>query len=193
MKAGFSYVRKDKAILAILLFTQFAVLLSMPYLNLLPVFTEDILKVGAKGMGILVSVSGIGAIVGSLILASLPNKKRGYLLLLSSLVMGLALIGFAFSNSWHLSLAMIVFVGLGSTGRMTLSNALLQSYTAEEYMGRVMSIYMMEFALTSLSVFTAALLSESVGIQWSIGGLAIGLVALTILVFTFAPKVRKLE
>jgi len=58
-------------------------LLCFPYTAnaiLMPIFTENILKVGAKGMGILISNSGIGAIVGSLVLASLPNKKRGLLL-----------------------------------------------------------------------------------------------------------------
>jgi predicted MFS family arabinose efflux permease len=71
----------------------------MPYYVLMPVFTEDILGVGASGLGILFSVSGAGAIVGSLILASLPNKRRGLLFLIGSLALSLALIGFAFSGS----------------------------------------------------------------------------------------------
>ena len=57
----------------------------------MPIFTEEILKVGATGLGILLSVSGIGAMAGSLILASLPNKKRGLMLLVSCLILGLAL------------------------------------------------------------------------------------------------------
>jgi len=193
MKDGFTYVRRENTVFAVLALTLIMVLLSMPYLTLLPAFTEDILHVGSQGLGIMVSVSGIGAMAGSVVLASLPNKRRGLLLMLSGLVLGLALVGFSFSNSWNLSLVMIVFVGLGQTGRMTLSNTLLQYYVSDEYRGRVMSIYMMEFGLTSLSVFIAGVLSDTIGVQWAVGGLAIGLVALSALMLIFAPKVRDLD
>jgi len=152
-----------------------------------------VLHKGAAGMGILVSVSGIGAIVGSLVLASLPNKRRGVMLIVSSLVLGLALMVFAFSTSWPLSLAAIVFVGLGQTGRMTLSGTLLQHYVEDAYRGRVMAIYMMEFGLTSLSVFVAGISADYIGIQWSIGGLALLLVAVTAAVWVFSPRLRALQ
>jgi len=81
MKEGLNYVRHNTTILLILFFTVFAVVLTMPYYVLMPIFTEDIFGVGATGLGILMSVSGAGAIVGSLVLASLPNKKRGLMFL----------------------------------------------------------------------------------------------------------------
>ncbi|MFC2016117.1 MFS transporter [Chloroflexota bacterium] len=193
IKQGFQYIRRETHILLILAFTLFAVVLSMPYIMLMPIFVDDILKVGAVGMGVLISVSGIGAITGSLVLASLPNKKRGLMLLISSLILGLALAGFSFSSSWYLSLALIIFVGLGQAGRMTLGNTLLQYYTEEEYRGRVMSIYMMEFGLTSFSTFAAGLLTEAMGVQWAVGGFAMVLVLLSILTLVFFPKIRELD
>jgi MFS family permease len=165
----------------------------MPYILLMPIFADDILKVGATGMGVLLSVSGIGAIAGSLTLASLPNKKRGTMLLVSSLILGLALVGFSLSSSWYLSLALIVFVGLGQTGRMTLGNTLLQYYTEDEYRGRVMSVYLMEFGLMSFGVFAAGLIAEAMGVQWAVGGFAIVLVFLSILALAFVPRLRKLD
>lgn len=190
---GFQYARREPTIALILGFTLFVVLCSMPYMMLLPVFTEDVLHKGAAGMGILVSVSGIGAIAGSLVLASLPNKHRGTMLIVSSLVLGVALTVFAFSTIWTLSLVAIVFVGLGQTGRMTLSGTLLQHYVEDEYRGRVMAIYMMEFGLTSLSVFVAGIMADRIGIQWSIGGLSILLVALTLVVWVASPRLRALQ
>jgi len=169
------------------------VLFSMPYQMLLPVFADDILKVGATGMGVLMSVSGAGAIFGAMVLASLPNKKRGIMLLYSALVLGLALIFFAFSESMTLSLILIVFVGLGTAGRMALGNTLLQYYTEDEYRGRVMSIYMMEFGLTSFSAFAAGIMTEAIGVQWSVGGFAVTLVCFSILALFFVPKLRKLD
>jgi MFS family permease len=190
---GFRYVIEQKTIGLILIFTLFVVLLSMPYMMLLPVFTEDILNVGAEGMGILISVSGIGAIAGSLVLASLPNRYRGLMLILSSLLLGVALTVFAFSTAWAVSLVAIIFVGLGQTGRMTLAGSLLQHYVEDAFRGRVMSIYMMEFGLTSLSVLVAGVLSDTIGIQWAIGSLALLLVVLSVMVLLMSPKLRALD
>ena len=171
----------------------FCVIFSMPYIMLLPIFADDILKVGATGLGVLMSVSGIGAMVGSVFLASLPGKKRGVLMLSSTLLLAVALVGFSFSTSWYLSLALIVFVGLGQTGRMTLSNTLLQYYTKDEYLGRVMSLFLMQFGLSSFGTFAAGLLAESMGVQWAVGGFAIVLALVTILALVFVPRLRKLD
>ena len=193
LKSGLQYVRHETTILLVLIFALFAVVLSMPYLFLMPIFVDDILKVGARGMGVLISVSGLGAIAGSIILATLPNKRRGALLLLSGIVVGLALTGFSFSTSWYLSLFLITFVGLGQAGRMTLANTLLQYYVATDYRGRVMSLYMMEFGLMSLGVFFASILAESMGIQWSVGGFALSFAFLSLLTLTFVPRIRNLD
>jgi MFS family permease len=193
LKGGLRYVRQNATILFLLVYTLFVICLSMPYMSLMPIFTDDILKVGATGMGALISLSGIGAIASSVILASLPNKRRGAILLTSSLLMGLALIGFSFSGSYYLSMVLIVFVGMGQAGRATLANTLLQYYVDEAYRGRVMSIYIMEFGLRSFGVFLAALLAEEIGVQWSIGGLAVILVIVSVVAILFVPRIRRLE
>ena len=76
---------------------------------------------------------------------------------------------------------------------MALGNTLLMYYVTPEYRGRVMSIYMMEFGLTSLSVFFAALAADFIGVQWSVGGLAMVLVVLSVLMFIFVPRIRRLD
>ena len=193
IKTGFKYILKDRTILYILIFSTLAVVLAMPYQQLLPIYVDDILKVGAKGMGILLSVSGVGALVSSIALASLPNKKRGVLLLLSGLILSAALIVIAFSRSWALSLTFMVFVGIGQTLRGTLGGALAQTYTEPAYMGRVMSIMMMQWGFMSLCTFFAGVLAEVMPVQWVIGGFA-GILGLVALYFMMAvPKMRKLD
>ena len=193
IKEGFRYIRNQMTILFILAFLLLGIVLSMPYTLLMPIFCDDILKVGATGMGILMSVSGIGAVVGSLTLASLPNKKRGLMMLGSSLLLSLALVSFSFSSSWNTSLVLIVFVGLGQAGQMTLAGTLIQYYVDPEYLGRVMSILMMQFGLISFGTFAAGLLAEAVGVQWAVGGFAMGLAFLSILALTFVSHIRNLE
>jgi len=199
VKDGLKYVRHEPTILLILIVTFFTVLFSMSYMMLLPAFTVDIYGVGAKGMGILISVSGIGAMAGSIFLASLPNKRRGLMFILGSLILGLSLVGFSFSSywfpdyAWPVALGFIVFVGIGQTARMTLGNTLLQYYVKDEYRGRVMSLYMMEFGLTSFGVFFAGILTDIIGVRWSVGGLAIMLVILSIYMLIFMPRLRNLD
>jgi MFS transporter, DHA1 family, staphyloferrin A biosynthesis exporter len=193
IKKGFRYIGQDRTILLVLLFTLMVVVLSMPYQQLLPIYVDTILKVGAKGMGALMTVSGVGALVGSLFIANLANKKRGLLLLGSGLLSGAALIFFAFSHIWGLSLGLMVFLGLGQSLRGTVGSALLQSYTEPEFMGRVMSILMMQWGVMSLCTFGAGLLAEIVPVQWVLGGLSVALLILTALSIIFSARLRKLD
>ena len=193
IKEGFKYLRGQTSIMIILVIMLVTTVLAMPFQQLMPIFTEDILDVGASGLGILMSVSGAGAILVSLVLASLPNKRRGLMMLCGGIILGFALIGFSFSSSWPLSLSLIVIVGMGQNGQMALSNTLIQYYVQPEYRGRVMSILMMQFGLMSFSTFVAGALAEAVGIQWAVGGFAIGLAVMSIMALLFLHRVRNLD
>jgi MFS family permease len=131
--------------------------------------------------------------IGSVALAALPTRKRGLMLGVSGVVLGLALTGFAFSKSWPLSLVLIALVGLGQTGRMALSSTLVQSNVDSEYMGRVMSVFMMQFGLASFSTFLAGLIAQGVGVQWAIGSFAMLLVLVSVVVLVFVPHIRRLD
>ena len=190
---GLRYVKREPIIRLVLLISLVVVLLSMPYMMLLPGFAIDILDIGERGGGLLMMISGVGAMVGSLTLASLPDKKRGLILMGGSLLLAVSLVGFSFSSTVMISFGVIFFVGIGQTVRMTLSNTLLQYYVEDEYRGRVMSLLFMEFGMTSFAVFGAGVIAEVIGLQWSVGGLAIMLVVATIGVMVFSPRIRKLD
>jgi MFS family permease len=190
---GWRYIRGEKTIFIVLIFTVAAIILGSPYSQLLPMFTEDILKVSATDMGILMAVSGVGAIIGSLVMASLTNRRRGTILLTAGLVLGIALIGFSFSSYWYLSLVLIVFIGLGSTVQMTLGNSLIQYYTDAAHRGRVMSFLLLGFGFGSLGSFFAGLLAEGIGAPLSVGSLAILLVIMSVALMAFSKRMRKLD
>jgi MFS family permease len=193
IKEGFRYIVVHKTILLILLFSIASVLFAMPYQMLMPIFAKDILKVGVAGQGTLMSLSGLGALIASLTIASMPSKRRGITLLAANIILGIALIVFAFSVSWPLSLGMMVFVGIGRISNNTAGTALLQSHTKPEYLGRVMSIMMLNFGLSGLGSFFAGMLAESISAQWAVGGLAMILVGISFIAILFLPKLRKLD
>jgi MFS family permease len=193
IQRGFNYIRKDSLILLVLAFTLIVTVLSMPYQQLMPIYVDNILKVGATGMGLLMSVSGGGALVGSLMLAALPNKKRGVLLLFSGIISGIALVIFSFSSYLSLSLVFIFFMGLGQAFRMTIGSSILQAYTQGAYMGRVMSILNMQWGFMSLCTFFAGIIAEKVEVQWVLGSLAILLIAISLVFIFFSTNIRKVD
>jgi MFS family permease len=113
-------------------------------------------------------------------------------LLIASFITAVPLVVFSFSSNLYLSLAMSIFIGLGSSGQMALGNSLVQYYTDATYRGRVMSFFMLGFGFSSLGAFFAGLLAEGIGAPWSVGLLAIVLLIVT-LVTMVMPQVRKLD
>ena len=187
------YMRQERNVLYVLVVVLCMVFFSMPYQSLLPVF-QDVLNIRATELGVLQLVSGLGSIIGAIILASRTgNKKRGLWMLVAGLILGLSLVFFSFSTIWILSIVFMVGVGLGQAGRMTLPVALLQTYTKPEYRARVMSFYGVEFGLSSFGSFFAAILVAAIGVQWSVGGMALILVVLSVAALLFMPRLRKLD
>ena len=190
---GLRYIRNDATIFMLLVMTFVISILAMPYLLMLPGFVDEIFGGGPKELGLLISVGGVGSLIGALTLASLPAKRRGLMLLASGLVMGFALVGFSASPSIWIGGVFMFFVGVGSAGRQALGNVLLQSYTENEYRGRVMSIYMTQISLMSLGAFIIGIIAEAVGAEWALGGMATLLVVMSLGFFVFSPLLRRLD
>lgn len=193
IKEGLSYVWQHKTIRLLLFFSFLVVILSSPYGMLMPFFAEDILHVGASGMGILLSLSGVGAMVASIIFASLPNKNRGMTMLIGGVLLGLSLIGFAASKSYPWSLVLMAFIGIGSTVTMTLSNTLIQFNADDAHRGRVMSLFIMQFGLGNFSNFTSGIIGQAYGVPLAVGVFALPLVLLPALALFTIPLLRKID
>jgi MFS family permease len=193
LRDGARYIWGHVPVRTVLSVTLLAFILGTPYIFLMPIFADDVLGVGASGMGLLLSASGGGAILGSLIMASLPERKRGLILLGSMVCWAVTLGVFAFSRSLPLSLTMMALVGVTQTAFITSSNSLLLRHTHEDYYGRVMSIFMMQFGVTSLGASLAGLLSESIGISWTIGGFMALMLAFSVLLLVLLPRLRSLD
>ena len=213
---GLRYIRHNANVLAILVLTLLATVLCMPYLFLLPIFTRDIFLVdvsifgrlaswpligslllalgeSSARQGLLISVSGLGALAGSLFVASMSSRKRGLIFLLSLLLTAVSLLAFSATSSYLLALIFFITLGLGLSGRLALSNTLLLSNTDDIHQGRVMSVYMMNWGITLVGVFFVSILADRVGVQLAVGGSA-GLLAVTTLYYLFlTSRIRSLD
>ena len=194
VKEGLRYVIGNKIILSMLILSFVPIIVAMPYQMLMPVFARSVFGSGETGLGMLMSATGFGALIGSTIMASLGNfQHKGLLMLATGLGFGLFLMVFGYSGSLFLASVWLVFVGGTSSMFMTATNALLMTNTPQELMGRVMSLFMMTFGLMPLGVLPAGALAEAVGAPFTvfIGG-AILFLFLVVATIT-QPHLRKLN
>ncbi len=192
LQLGFRYVRHTPIILMLLICNFLMVFFSMPYFMLLPGFAKQVLNAGPDQLGLLISISGVGSLIGSLIIASMPNRNRGKVLLFGALLLGVPLLFFSMSTNFVLSTVLLACVGFGQSARMSLSNVLIQSHVDDDFRGRVMSIYMLEMAFLGVSIYPISVLADIFGVQWAVGASACGLIALVLVLFC-VPSYRDLD
>ncbi|NNM95928.1 MAG: MFS transporter [Bacteroidia bacterium] len=190
LKAGFAYLRKERGLALIIIYLGSMSLLVLPFNALLPVFAKNIFKGNASTYGFLNSMIGLGAIAGTLFLASLKSHnslKR--ILLFTTLVFGVGLMLFSVTGNFALASVFAVVTGFGMMAQVTLSNTIIQTTVAEDMRGRVISYYAMAFfGLQPLGALMVGSVSGSIGAPRTL--FAEGIAALC-LVVVFAYLMRR--
>ncbi|MDP2904788.1 MAG: MFS transporter [Candidatus Omnitrophota bacterium] len=141
------FIKNNRALFLLIIQVCIVSLFGVSYVVLMPIFADNILHVGVKGLGFLTGASGAGALSGALILARLGDfKYKGRLLVFSSIAFSLSLIVFGMSKMYWLSLAVLFFTGGFSVLALALSNTLLQIKVPHALRGRLMSFFLLTFA-----------------------------------------------
>lgn len=146
IKEGVRFIRLAPEVRRPILLVAAFSLFGIPFVALLPVFAEDVLGVGAKGLGFLIGSSGVGALTAAVILAfkgEIGQKHR--LMGLSSVVFSIFLFVFSLSGDYYLSMASLLVVGWAVVTFLALANSSIQLSTPNGMRGRVMSVYTMVF------------------------------------------------
>ena len=142
LKDGYSYAFGFAPIRYILLQLGLMSFMGMSYAVLMPIFAKDILHGGPHTLGFLMAASGIGALTGSVYLASRQTiLGLGRLIAYASVIFGMGIIAFSFSKILIVSLSMMFLTGFGMIVQIASANTILQSIVEEDKRGRVMSIY----------------------------------------------------
>ena len=184
---GFAPIR---ALLMLLALVSFA---AMPYSVLLPVFAADVLGGGPHTLGMLSAASGLGALAGALYLASRSSViGLGRVIVVATVVLGLALVGFSRSEMLWLSAALLVLTGAGMMVMMAAANTLIQTMVDDDKRGRVMSFFGMAFqGAAPFGSLLAGWLAGFVGVRAVVSGSG-ALVLLGGLLFAIQlPRLRR--
>jgi len=167
IKAGVKYAWENLPIRFLISNLAVYTIFGMSYTTLMPVIAKDVLHGNSGTQGILMSTSGIGALVGSFFMASRKNiKGMPTRLIIVCLAFSIALIMFSLSGMLFLSMILITFLGLSGVMAMTTTNTLIQSTVSQEMRGRVISLYTMAFAgMSPLGSLLMGTLSSRLGAQ----------------------------
>ena len=143
---GFHWVARTGPIRALLLLLGLVSLTGMPYMVLMPIFADEILHSGARGLGLLMGAAGVGALTGTLVLAARHGVRGlGRWVMFAAMGFGAALVLFSMSHWFWLSMLLVVPAGFAMILQMASSNTLIQTMVPDELRGRVMAVYSMMF------------------------------------------------
>ena len=164
------------------------------YMQVLPAFAKAVLDVGAGGAGLLISAAGIGSLVGSLALAFLGDFERKNLLLLGTAIMfSVSLLLLAWSSWFWVSWAILLFVGMGSMGYVSVGTTILQLSVPSEMHGRIMSLWLFGAALNYVGALPMGIIADL--FSWPIA-FAYGAIFFALVVFwmgIWKPTLRRVS
>lgn len=189
---GFRYVRRTKPIFALVLLIGVVSLVAVPYSVLMPIFADQILHRGAHGLGVLMGSSGVGALLGALTLAVRRGVHGlGRVVGAAAAAFGVFLALFAFSNSYWLSVALLIPVGYAVMLQMSSSNTLIQAMVPDELRGRAMAMYTMMFmGMAPLGSLFAGALADKIGAPWTVGIGGVGAFVAGLVFMRYLPSLR---
>jgi MFS family permease len=192
---GLRYVWQQPVVRTLVALVGVTSLFGLSYAVLLPAYATDVLKLDAKGYGLLNAAVGIGALTGSLSVASLSRwKSKGLQLTVGSLAFPLALLCFAATRSYLLALFCLAGAGMSFVIQNATANTIIQLSAPDALRGRVMSVYTL-FFFGSTPV--GAMFAGAVAQRWNstaaiVMGASITLAFALAIVFV-VPTVRKAQ
>ena len=180
LREGFQYVTRFAPVRALLVIVTIVSIFGTPYIVLMPAIASSVLHGGPHTLGILMTASGVGALLGTYYLASRHTVVGlGKVIIAATVGLSVALIAFAFTRSLLVALLVIPFVGAGMMLQAACANTILQTVVEEKLRGRVMAFYSMAvLGAMPIGSLLSGVLADRIGAQNTIiSGAAVCIVA----------------
>jgi MFS family permease len=193
--SGLEYVWGNQTVLVLLVIAGLLNLLAAPYrYAFLPVFARYILDAGAAGYGMLTAMAGFGALVAGLWVVSLGNfRRKGRVLVWSSFAWPVALLLFAVSTSYYVSLALVFVAGLAQAVVWTVIATLILSHTEQPMRGRVMGLRTGVVVSLPFGNFLAGAVAERFGASIAQGAYAVSCILIMLAIVLMVRGLQRLE
>ena len=180
IREGILYARGVPSLRVVLTLSAAAMLLGMPFRQLMPIFAEQVHHAGAAGLGTLLAAAGIGAILGSISVSQV--RSGGWLSRLPGILgvlLGLAALAFALAPSYLAAIGLAAVAGGVAAAFTTLNSAVVASSPNPAFYGRAASLYQLTFALGPLGAIPIAALADRIGAPQAVaaGGVLLALLS----------------
>ncbi len=194
IKDGLKYIHRKEIILNTILTVAIIGTFAMNLNVLVPVFAKELLHKQEAGFGFLMSFMGIGSFIGAMLVAALgksgPNRFARFVLNVVPFVNAIFLMLTGFTRSYFLTGLLLAFTGLSFVSFSSTANSTIQINSADEYRGRVMSVYSLVFAgSTPVGNLYAGAISQNFGSN--IGFIACGGIIIVLLIPLYAYRSGK--
>ena len=179
LTAGVQYAREDRTTGALIVSTAFMTVCAMPYMMLLPAVAHTAL--GTTGTALnaqvpwLMAANGLGAVIGALVVASLPTTtQRERIIPVAIMSMAALLVAFALSRAFWLSIVLSVLAGAAFITVNSLTNTSIQAAVPGQLRGRVMALFVMAFmGIMPISAAVFGPIAQVVGAPMAVLGGAV--------------------
>lgn len=138
---GLTAVMHQPHVLAVMSLMAIVGGLAFPVFGMMPAFASEVIQAGSVGLGILLAAGAFGSVLGTVVVARLDAFGRGRTLTISSVVLPLAVLAFAFTDEMWLACVLLVIVGMALLVLQSMAITLVQLQTENRIRGRVMTIY----------------------------------------------------
>jgi Na+/melibiose symporter-like transporter len=193
VKAGLAFTYKNSSLRFLMLSAMVMILTVGPFQSLMPVFAEDVLNVGAGGLGVLMLAAGVGALIGSIGVVAIGDRVGHQKLeLIFGLVAAASLSAFAMSPWFALSIVLVSLTAFATTSFMVVNMTVVQVMSPDYIRGRVVSVRFLVIGLMPFGALSMGAGAEAYGaptavaIIAGVGAIGFALVQITSRLFT--PK-----
>jgi MFS family permease len=167
---GLDFVRRNFLFASIISLALFHSLFGLSYITLLPIYADLYFEAGSSGYGLLQAAHGLGAVVSTLVIASVTHRlrRRGLAALLFGTVFGLLLAALSLSATLPIAMFVLICMGLTNTFFLMQLNTILQEQVPDALRGRVMSLFSLGYNLVPIGGLISGGLAAAVDARFAL-------------------------
>ena len=196
---GLAYIGRTTVLRVLLIITFLVMIFGLPFSSLLPGLVENVFDAGPETFGILMSVTGVGSLIATLVIASTKFRRPGAVVLTGTLLFAVTLMAFVFLPDLGVGPGLVaagVLLGIGGFAsgiHMATGNAMMLTQADPAYHGRVTSMNMLNHGFMPLGAYPAAWIAGSIGAASAISLMGVVLFGAAILVAITHPSLLRIK
>lgn len=188
---GLQFIKRQRMIVGALLVTVFTNMFAVPFASMIPVIGKETMQLSASLIGILASAEGIGAMVGTLIIAWLQPRNLPRTYTVGTVIFMAGVLSFALMDDFAFAVAVLIATGLGHAGFSACQSAIMFGAATPEMRSRVLGVLATCIGAGPLGVLNLGMLASWLGAGLGVAVMAAEGLVLMALVAVIWPELYR--